>query len=133
MQADRPVLFGLLFAGLLMASVLGCAPSGQEPLTTWEGDQATLVLEYRGQARAVFAAGDWNGWNPQADPFLWRGGERWQLELQLPPGAHAYLLVVETDQKWEWRLDPANSARTHDADGRELSLLEVGTAAVVND
>jgi hypothetical protein len=123
----------LMLTSLSLALLLGCAPTRQEPLTRWRGDQATLMLEYRGQAQAVFAAGDWNGWAPLANPFQWRGGDRWLLELELPPGEHAYLLAVETDEKWEWKLDPANPVRTRDADGRVLSLLEVGTAADVDD
>ncbi len=133
MIAEHRLRFSLMLMSLFGVLILACAPTQQEPLMRWQGDQATIVLEYRGQARAVFAAGDWNDWVPLASPFQWRGGERWLLELELPPGEHAYLLAVETDDKWEWKLDPANPVRTQDAGGRELSLLTIGTVAGVDD
>lgn len=133
MRTDRARLLVLIVLLLCTGLVAACSSSRQAPLTRWQGDQATVTLEYRGGARAVFAAGDWNGWKPELSPFTWRGGERWELELVLPPGEHAYLLVLETDQSRTWKADPANPDRTQDAEGRSLSLINVGTAAAVDD
>lgn len=127
-----PRLLGLLML-LTPLLILGCAAEGHRPRATWTGDGATVTLEYRGEARGVFAAGDWNGWDPLRHPFQWRGGDRWLLELALPAGEHRYLLAVETDSSWEWRVDPANPLRVRDGDGRELSLLRVGNGAPASE
>ncbi len=128
--SSRPAAGSRNIAGVLLVlfALAGsaCAPEGHEPIATWNGSDATVTLEYRGDAIAVFAAGDWNGWDPLRHPYQWRGGERWVLELTLPPGEHHYLLAVETDEAWEWRTDPANPLRAEDGSGRELSLLRVG-------
>ena len=113
----------LLVIGLVLP--FGCAGPDPRPVTSWEGESARVTLSYRHGARAVFAAGDFNGWEAERHPFRRDGSGHWVLELELPPGEHAYLLAIETDESWEWRTDPANPLRTRDAAGRELSLLRV--------
>lgn len=123
-------------AVLLLISLLfaGCGGGGKGPVTKWEGQQAVVTLEYRGDARAVYAAGDFNGWDPLRSPFRRRGGDRWDLPLELRPGEHRYLLAVETADRWEWKPDPANPLRRRDGAGRELSLLRIeGNGAPLAD
>lgn len=131
MRIDPRRLAALLGLGLLLASA--CAAPDTRPQTVWEGETARVTLRYGGDARAVFAAGDFNGWEPDRSPFTRRGDGRWELALSLPPGEHAYLLAIETDTRWEWRTDPNNPLRTRDAAGRELSLLRVGAPGTDED
>ena len=119
----NPWCWLVLLLGLALAAAGGGAP--REPVAIWEGPEATVSLEYRGTARAVFATGDFNDWTPRHHPFRWRGEDRWDLSLRVPAGEYAYLIAVESDEKWELKLDPANPLRTRDSAGRELSLLRV--------
>jgi hypothetical protein len=121
----RRLVATLALEGALLASAAsGCAPPAREPVATWEGEAARVELEYRGDALAVFALGDFNDWT--LAPFERREAERWVLTLSLPPGEYAYLLGVETEGDWSLRSDPANPRRREDAGGRSLSLLRVG-------
>ena len=114
-------------AGLLLALLLtGCAaPASHPPATFWEGDVARVELECRQDALAVFAAGDFNQWNPERHPFIEMEDGYWTCTLRLAPGRYAYLLAIETETGWSWRLDENNPARMRDVLGRELSLLIV--------
>jgi hypothetical protein len=111
-------------APLLLLAGAACAPAARQPLTTWEGEAALVELEYRGEARAVYATGDFNGW--ALAPFTRQEGERWRLTLRVSPGEYGYLLAVESEEDWSLRLDPANPLRREDPAGRGLSLLRVG-------
>lgn len=123
--------FKAVLAALLCSSLLASCTSyrARTPITRWEGDSARVELEFRGAALAVHAVGDFNYWNPEADPFIETEEETWLCVLHLPPGRHAYLLVIETETDWSWQLDPANPDRTEDFLGRELSLLMVESDA----
>ena len=109
---------------LLLGSGGACAPPARQPVATWEGDAARVLLEYRGEARAVFATGDFNDW--ALAPFSRFEAERWELTLSLASGEYSYLIAVENDSGWSLRPDPANPLRRDDAAGRSLSLLRVG-------
>jgi len=126
----RPILRFLLIAGL---AGVACARPAQAPLTIWAGDAAAVRLEYRGEALAVYAAGDFNDWNPQRHPFRRLEDGRWELTLRLAPGEYGYLLAVEDSGGWTLRLDPANPLRRDDAAGRGLSLLRVGNDKAGDD
>jgi len=122
----------LACAGALLAGAAGaCAPPAREPVATWEGEVARVELEYRGEALAVFATGDFNEW--ALAPFARVEPERWRLTLSLAPGEYAYLLGVETKDDWSLRPDPANPQRRAEATGRSLSLLRVGNGKPGDD
>lgn len=53
-------------------------------------------------ARHVFVAGSFNGWNPSATGLVRLGGGHWVRFLWLPPGAHEYLFVADG----VWFFDP---------------------------
>ncbi len=118
MRTERPRLAMALLCLFVLA---GCAGPSPQPVTRWEGEAARITLSYRHDARAVFAAGDFNGWEPERHPF--RRGEdgRWSLELSLPPGEHAYLLAIETDDSWEWRPDASRVRSGLAGSGRSLA------------
>lgn len=50
-----------------------------------------LDLRYSPQTDSLLIAGDWNGWTPVA--LTRRGSDRWTIELDLTPGAHAFALL----------------------------------------
>lgn len=122
----------LLVLALLLAAG-ACAPAAHAPVATWAGDAATLRLEYRGEALAVYATGDFNGWTPQRHPFRRLEDGRWELSLSLGPGEYCYLLAIESAEGWSLRPDPANPLRSEDAVGRSLSLLRVGNDKAGDD
>jgi len=53
-------------------------------------------------ASAVFVAGSFNEWKPDATALAQSAPGKWQLELPLPPGRHEYLFVVDGT----WVADP---------------------------
>jgi hypothetical protein len=124
MQARLRPPLPIVAIALALGAAGACGPPAREPVTTWEGEAARVVLEYRGEALAVYATGDFNDWSPH--PYQRMGGDRWELTLSLPPGEYRYLVAVETAGDWSLHPDPANPLRAEDARGRSLSLLRVG-------
>ena len=47
------------------------------------------------EAKEVFLAGDFNGWDPQALPLRKNGKGSWEAELNLLPGRYEYKLRVD--------------------------------------
>lgn len=133
MSIDRRRLIAVLaaVAALLAGAAGDCAPPAREPVATWEGEVARVELEYRGEALAVYATGDFNDW--ALAPFTRLEPERWALTLNVASGEYAYLLAVESESDWSLRPDPANPLRREDASGRSLSLLRVGNDKTGDD
>ena len=50
------------------------------------------------EAREVFVAGDFNGWNPQSHQLKKSFNEKWQVSMTLTPGRYEYRFLV--DGKW---------------------------------
>lgn len=60
--------------------------------------QATTLSCHAPEAQAVFVAGTFNDWKPDAEP-LQRGADgNWSVALQLPPGRHEFKFIV--DGQW---------------------------------
>ena len=53
-------------------------------------------------AKKVLLAGDFTKWQEQAVPMRNEGNDIWTASVDLPPGQHHYLYVVDG----EWREDP---------------------------
>ncbi len=114
---------------LLICLVLACAGGSAEgPRTVWQSGQAQVELSYQGDVLSIVAVGDFNGWNLKTHPFINNGEGRWTCSLSLAPGRYHYLLAVETEADYAWRVDTANPERTRDAQGRELSVLVIEAA-----
>lgn len=106
---------------------LACASaSPPPPVAVREGDGVRVELEYHGEAEAVSIVGDFNGWDPERHPFERMAPRRWRAVLRLQPGRHVYLLSIASDRGRRLITDPANSRRTRDVFGRDLSLLVLG-------
>ena len=81
------------------------------PLTPHAGGNSFLIIEpnYTFQlkgfenARKVFVAGDFNGWNPEAYPMR-KTADGWIFPLNLQPGKVRYKFIVDG----KWILDPGN-------------------------
>jgi hypothetical protein len=80
----------------------------------------TFRLRGHGDAKAVYLAGDFNGWDQKALAMV-RDGDGWLARLDLKPGAHLYKFVVDG----QWMTDPANPDHGKDPGGFESSLVKV--------
>ncbi len=84
--------------------------------------QARVALELREpSARQVFVAGTFNGWKPDTTPLMHLGDGRWKGDLNLKPGRHEYLFVVDG----QWRPDPSAKESVQNPFGGRNSVLKV--------
>ena len=54
------------------------------------------------EAKSVAVAGSFNEWKPEATPLVSLGNGRWKGDLNVKPGKHEYLFVVDG----QWLPDP---------------------------
>jgi 1,4-alpha-glucan branching enzyme len=108
---------GMFFS---ISGVLGCASS--PPGSEFKGGPQVLpdgviFRLYEPDAERVFLVGDFNDWDPTADPMTDENGDgEWTLYLPLPPGRYEYKFVV--DGKY-WISDPKNPRQVPDGfDGK---------------
>lgn len=101
--------------GLSAASWLGRPPTAPQ--------LARVKLEYRAPlARSVSAAGDFNGWRPEATPLARGPGGLWTAEIPLAPGRrYQYMLVVDG----AWVTDPSAAAVADDGFGGQNAVLDL--------
>ena len=78
---------------------------------TTTGARVTFVM----RGREVAIAGEWNSWTPV--PLANVGGQ-WVAQLELPPGAHKFMLIVDGEN-----VVPAGVPRLPDGFGGEVGLL----------
>lgn len=71
-------------------------------------------------AKEVFVAGTFNGWDPHKDPFK-RHSTGWKAVKYLTPGMYEYLLIVDGI----WVDDPSCPKRCSNPFGGENCILEV--------
>jgi 1,4-alpha-glucan branching enzyme len=57
------------------------------------------------RASEVCIAGTFNGWHPSATPMVAVGDGRWTKTLELEPGMHEYLFVIDG----RWVADPGSA------------------------
>jgi 1,4-alpha-glucan branching enzyme len=57
------------------------------------------------RATQVFIAGTFNDWHPSATPMVAVGDGRWIKTLELEPGTHEYLFVIDG----RWVADPGSA------------------------
>lgn len=73
------------------------------------------------QAKAVFLAGDFNGWKPEKHGLKKGKTGAWETTLMLPPSTYEYKFVVDG----EWQMDPSNSRTCQNCFGTRNNLLTV--------
>jgi 1,4-alpha-glucan branching enzyme len=83
-----------------------------------------LVVVHPG-ARTVQAAGDFNGWNPQATPLEPVSNGAWTVTIPLEPGRYEYQFVVDGEQ---WMADPFAVEQSDDGFGSRNAVLDVRPA-----
>jgi len=82
----------------------------------------SLVFHSARGVKSVSLAGEFNGWNKDANPMRADAdGVTWRTALTLVPGSYQYKFVLDGDK---WTLDPLAPTRT-EADGNVNSLLLV--------
>jgi len=97
---------------ILAAALLGGCGSKEPPPDTLGGPELVeggAVFRYRNpDARFVYLVGDFNEWNPKADPMADENGDgEWTLYYPLAPGRYAYKFVVDGRR---WVPDSTNPA-----------------------
>ena len=85
-------------------------------------------LEGEPKDKAVFLAGDFNGWNSTATPMGHTDAGNWTVELLLDPGLRRYKFVRDG----QWMPDPRNTDREPDGHGGENAVLRLGPTANLN-
>jgi len=72
-------------------------------------------------AETVTLTGDFNGWDPAANPMYRTPDGRWMASLELHHGHHTYLFLVDGKPT----LDPNASGITRNARNERVSLIAV--------
>lgn len=85
--------------------------------------QVLLVLEAP-QATQVSAVGDWNAWDPRANPLSDPDGDGvWTVEIQVPRHAEIRYQFLIDDE--EWVPDPHAPFQVDDGFGGTASILQI--------
>jgi hypothetical protein len=72
-------------------------------------------------AKHVFVAGSFNGWKPEKTPLIQKSNGRWVGDLDVNPGRHEYLFVVDG----QWLPDPNAKESVQNPFGGRNSILTV--------
>ena len=72
-------------------------------------------------AKQVAVAGDFNEWKPERSPLVQIGNGRWVGDLNVTPGRHEYLFVVDG----QWLPDPNAKENVQNPFGGKNSVLIV--------
>lgn len=72
-------------------------------------------------AKSVAVAGSFNDWKPETTPLAPAGNGRWVTGLQVAPGRHEYLFVVDG----QWVTDPNARETVGNPFGGKNSVLTV--------
>lgn len=70
-------------------------PDVPEPIDASAGGRFVEFACQAPGALSVCLVGDFNGWQPAAHPMQRRSGDRWTVRLELPPGSHQYVFLVD--------------------------------------
>ena len=76
-------------------------------------------------AKAVFLAGSFNGWNPAADMLTRQKNGGWTITKTLSTGIHCYKFVADGN----WFTDPLNEHKYYNGLGGENSVIVVSPRA----
>ncbi len=87
----------------------------------------TATFEYfNPEAREVFLAGSFNGWQPRAMTLTKQRGGKWSGELLLKPGDYEYRFVVDG----QWQDDPMAARFVANSFGGLNSVVRVAALPV---
>jgi 1,4-alpha-glucan branching enzyme len=71
-------------------------------------------------ANQAYLCGDFNGWSETNLPMIFRGDDKWEKRLTLPPGRYEYKFIVDGT----WTTDPAVTLEVPNAFGTTNSVVE---------
>jgi 1,4-alpha-glucan branching enzyme len=84
--------------------------------------QPNISLEFvKPGAKQVAVAGSFNDWKPERSPLVQIGNGRWVGDLNVKPGRHEYLFVVDG----QWLPDPNAKETVQNPFGGKNSVLTV--------
>ena len=95
-------------------------PTVAEPAAAEEPVPVTFELAAP-DAGAVFVAGEFNSWDPEANPLAKDEGGVFRATIEIAPGTYEYKFVVDGT----WMEDPANPETVSDPYGGKNSVLTV--------
>jgi 1,4-alpha-glucan branching enzyme len=82
----------------------------------------TYVFYYRNEkATKVYLIGDFNNWNPYSHPMKRNKSGVWEREVDILPGAYAYIFLVDG----VYRKDPLGTTVVYDRFDTEYSKLTI--------
>jgi 1,4-alpha-glucan branching enzyme len=73
------------------------------------------------EAKQVSIIGDFNDWNPNANPMVRQPDGKWLASLELTHGYHQYVFLADGQRV----LDPMAIGRTGDSQNQTVSLVAV--------
>jgi hypothetical protein len=106
------------------AAALPAAPAVAQPASAKAESRrpARVALQLvEPAAKHVYVAGSFNGWKPETTPLAPLGNGRWKGDLNLGPGRHEYLFVVDG----KWLPDPNAKESVQNPFGGRNSVLTV--------
>ncbi|MCF7913362.1 MAG: alpha amylase N-terminal ig-like domain-containing protein [Candidatus Cloacimonetes bacterium] len=124
----KKIIYCLILV-IILAMVSSCASLGmsggeavKEDVASKKTASGTLFTYQDANASSVNIAGDFNGWDTQADP-LTKTGDTWQISMELAPGTYMYKFVVNGS---DWKTDPNNPNEADDGFGGANSVVTIG-------
>jgi 1,4-alpha-glucan branching enzyme len=76
---------------------------------------------FASQAKHVSVVGDFNGWNPAANPMERGADGNWTLRVELRHSHHRYVYIADG----QMTLDPNAMGITRDDQGQRVSLIAI--------
>lgn len=102
------------------ASPITAATSGNDRYPTQERVRYVFRVE-AGNAKEVCLAGDFNKWRVCDAPLERVGEEVWSVTVDLPPGRHEYMFVIDG----QWVTDPHAMGYSEDGFGNKNAIVVV--------
>lgn len=102
------------------ASPMKSATSGNDGYPTPERVRYVFRVE-AGSAKEVCLAGDFNKWRVCEAPLERVGEEVWSITVDLPPGRHEYMFVIDG----QWVTDPHAMGYSEDGFGNKNAIVVV--------
>ncbi|MBI4499528.1 MAG: hypothetical protein HY700_00035 [Gemmatimonadetes bacterium] len=116
-------LHGTLALAALIAVLLVALPKPQAgPQTSTGVRVATRFIYLEPNATRVSVTGEFANWDPAGIPMRRGADGNWVAEIDLPPGLHHYVFVVDGTR---WAPDPNASSQVDDGFGLKNSVLLV--------
>ena len=124
----RPMRLSPLHGALALAAVVALlllalpSPQAPGPRPSTETRVATRFVYLAPGASQVAVTGEFASWDPAGIPMRRSADGSWVAEIELPPGLHHYVFVVDGER---WAPDPNASSQVDDGFGLKNSVLLV--------